>query len=191
MSWKGESRRHSLARKGIKTANPKMIAMGDSRTKSDASPYFEMDLSLYNLPFIVDLHEEPEYNDRRREKTHEVILMTVDEYLEAIEVAKPKSIQIHIHDFKTDPIMKDMEKGDKFSMPFLEYDFTYGSPTFRQEGIHRSVASRKLGQNLIPVVVVYPSTVAKHRKVRNLMSDFIVGSIDKTKIRTKEQRRQE
>ena len=29
MSWKGESRRHSLARKGIKTANPRSYSKGE------------------------------------------------------------------------------------------------------------------------------------------------------------------
>jgi len=190
MSWKGESRRHSLARKGIKTAQQPMIASAMNRSQSDTSPYFDMDLSEHNLPFIADLHEDPEYNDRRRERTHEVILMTSDEYLQAIDVgSKGRSIQIH--DFKLDPIKEDMEKGDKFSMPFLEYDMGYSKPILRQEGIHRAVASKEMGHELIPVVVVYPSTIGKYRKVSMLMSDLIAGTIDKTKIRSKEQRRQE
>ena len=35
MGWKGQSRRHSLARKGIKTVQPKVIAKGHINTEDE------------------------------------------------------------------------------------------------------------------------------------------------------------
>ena len=190
--WKGESRRHSLARKGIKTGDSSIKNIkckGEIVTPSNASPFFEYDLSKHNLPIIRDLFEDPEYNDRRRNRTYDVILMTTDEYLDAIRFGSKQKIQVL--DFKLNPIIKDMEKGDKFSMPFLEYDMSYGKPFLRQEGIHRTIASKDLGYELIPVVVIYPSTVADYRKISYMISDDIKSKLDKTKIRSHEERRQD
>jgi len=48
MGWKGESRRHSLSRKGIKTAERRMVAKGNDRIKNDNYSY-----SINNNPYLI------------------------------------------------------------------------------------------------------------------------------------------
>lgn len=191
--WHGDSRLHSLARKGISTAQGCKGTIKRSRgieqMPSNISPYFDLDLSNHTLPFIQDLHEEPEYNDRRRQHTHQVIYLTTDEYLEAIKIGTKQSI--YIGDEKLNPILKDMKKGDKFSLPYLEYRMGFSKARLGQEGIHRSMASKQLGHDVIPVIVIYPSTVEKFDEIKHLFSSKVLNSIDKSKIRTHEQRRRE
>ena len=193
--WKGESRRHSLARKGIATLDSKKFNVSKFIAEGKASPYFEIDLSKYDVPFVVDLYEDPEYNDRKREITYEVIFMTTDEYIDAIKHGDSRELKVF--DFKLDPIKKDMSKGHKFPMPYLEYAWSYGlfydelKPHFRQEGIHRSIASKELGYEHIPVIVIYPTTIEKFNVVRGRMSNNILNSINMSKVRTEEERQKE
>ena len=86
MTWKGESRRHSLARRGIKTTGRPLRSNGELRFPEDIdratqraimergfSPYFELDLTKYNLAFISMMAEDPRYYDRRKEKAFDVL----------------------------------------------------------------------------------------------------------------------
>ena len=204
MGWKGESRRHSLARKGIATSGiPKIStsfrytdANADRVVKGKISPIFELDLSDYNLPFIVNLHENPEYHDRRKGKAYEVIVMNVDKYLEAC-VQGSRDGEIYIEQDKIKRIEKGVAKGNKLPMPYLEYSAFYSEhadkmkASFGQEGIHRAVVSKSMGHNWIPVVVIYPSEVDNFEIAKDKMSWTVSRSIDMSKVRTEEERRKE
>ena len=198
--YHGHSREHGLHSKGIKTKSsgckpqPKSrVSRGLEDRPNNASPYFDYDLSNYNFPFIRDIYEEQEYNDRINERTHEVIFITTDEYLKAIKEAK--DVDPYVFEKKVEAIKKDMEKGDRFAMPYLEYRVLYwdGKPssTFGQEGIHRAIASKQLGHEVIPVVVIYPSTKEKFDVVHKNISVKVLLKLDLSKVRTHEERRQE
>lgn len=52
MAWKGDSRRHSLARKGIKTAKPKLTCKGKRKYTEEeliAMDIDELDLKAFNI----------------------------------------------------------------------------------------------------------------------------------------------
>lgn len=196
MGWKGESRRHSLSRKGIKTAQSKgniKRAKGLENTPSNISPYFDLDLSNYNFRFIRDIYEDPEHNDRINERTHEIIFITTDQYLDAIKKGRGDE-EIYFSQSKIDKLKMDMIKGDKFAMPYLEYSVLYwdGKPksSFGQEGIHRAVASKQLGHDTIPVVVIHPTTKEKFDIVNYDMTIKVLFELDGRKINTHEERKQ-
>jgi len=93
MAWKGESRRHSLARKGVKTAKPRMRASGKKEFGNALSPEgkallksegFSEDYIIFiwksemdsppNVPhymtidFVLDSEMRKEYNELREDE---------------------------------------------------------------------------------------------------------------------------
>lgn len=53
---------------------------------------------------------------------------------------------------KVEQYAKDMAKGDRFPLPFLDFSGSFGP--FAQEGLHRAFAAKDLGMPEIPVMMV-------------------------------------
>lgn len=172
--WKGESHRHRLAGMGINT-NDRMIIF--SSNGQPRNKYFKMDTGL---PIHQNMMENSEYFRKNKEIQWKIIWITADEYEEAISKGfKEESMLLrrkyipdaqirqrilpeHLEKIKN--IMIKLEKeGSGIAMPHLRYSTHYGynsdikKPYFDQEGHHRAVASKELGEEMIPVFIEYPT----------------------------------
>lgn len=132
---------------------------------------FKMDTEI---PNVEEPFEKPEYFSRKvfgtkKGKKVSVEEMSVDEYFDkvAAEWAKNddpivrgitgKQLQDLIgRDPSVKQYTKNMQDGDKFPMPHLDYVGQSGDlyKIFNQEGLHRSLAAKRAGYDRIPVKVV-------------------------------------
>ena len=199
--WRNESRRHSLARYGIKTANgklrynrttdPEVISASE---RKGIPPFFRMDIENYNFPFIARIYEDPEYFDRREGKVMDIVMMPVDAYHDAVIMGNNLDGMV-FSDEKIKSIKQGIAEGNKFYIPYLEYSTMHYDgklkPYFGQEGNHRALVSKELGYPYIPVIVVYPSKLKEFEVARDLMTGQVMLSIDMNKVRTDEERREQ
>jgi len=188
--WHNESHRHRLASMGIST-NDRMIIF--SSNGQPENKYFKMDTGL---PVHQDMMDNPEYFRKNKEIQWKIIWITADEYEEAISkgfkeesmVLRNKYIpdseirhrisEEHLEKIKN--IMINLEKqGDGIDMPNLRYSTHYGyrsetkKPYFDQEGHHRTVASRELGEEMIPVFIEFPTEINDIELVKQYMTNKI------------------
>lgn len=188
--WRNESHRHRLAGMGIKTSN-NMIVFSSSGLSENK--YFKLDTGL---PVHQNMMENPEYFRKNKGIQWKIIWLTSDEYEDAIEkgfreesrllrgeIIPIQEIRERIlpeHLEKIKGIMVDLEnKGEGIEMPNLRYSTHYGyrseikKPFFDQEGHHRAVASRELGENLIPVFIEYPTDQEDIELIEQYMTEDI------------------
>ena len=183
MGWKGESRRHSLSRKGIKTNidDTKRLSVRNfvARGNNDLidNPFFTQERNT--VPHLA----EPKYYEKYKNQKFTIIYMTISEYEEAIKKGfdnkQISDIRSRIKPESVEWIKSDIMRGNKYSPPSLYYYATeYSgdiSGTFGQEGHHRAVASEELGKSIIPVMVLYP---ARHtEEVTKFMTSKVRGEL--------------
>lgn len=165
--WHRESRRHSLARRGIRTVPGNMRSRGEPKDIIN-HPYFQA--FKKNIPHLL----EPSYYADWKNERFKIVYMPVKEYENAIRLgfwkdqgirrANNDELRKRLFRENIDYIKKDMLLGNKWTPPQLYYkvycehgdsDECYAS--FGQEGHHRAVASEELGERIIPVMIVYPT----------------------------------
>ena len=170
--WKGESRRHSLARKGIKTGKANGgYAKGQEMTPTE-HPYFNLD--KHDIPNVIEFMVNTDYWNEKRDMDYKIVWMPVEEYEKAIEKGFNKDLFWSGKEQLDYPIrdritgehlakIMDIMESNKMPMPFISYwvhnkfeEPSYKKINFGQEGHHRAVASGELGEPIIPVVVIYP-----------------------------------
>lgn len=179
--WKGESRRHSLSRKGIKTNVDKtkrlsvrnFVARGN--TDLVENPFFTQERNT--VPHLA----EPKYYEKYKNQKFTIIYMTVSEYEEAIlkgfDNENTIDIRSRIKPENVEWLKKEMVGGKKSSPPSLYYYSRKGlsgddySGSFGQEGHHRAIASEELGEPIIPVMILYP---ARHT---DLVTKFMTSKV--------------
>ena len=169
MTWKGESRRHSLARKGIKTANGqcKMNFHYDQN-----SIFNEINSELNRLMGI-------NFNDIKYNMKIKKINMTLEQYNECINKAH-NEIYGSDHYFEYIPESKNIDhinkkvlSGNIFNTPYLFYhklvepidqsldpeDNFWINYAFIQEGFHRLYVSEQHGCKSVEVIVIYDKNI--------------------------------
>jgi len=187
MSWKGESRRHSLARRGIRTVARNMRSKGEMRDIIN-HPYFQAFKS--DIPHLID----PEYYAEWKNQKFKIVYMPVEEYENAIRLGFWKYDGVYSSDNtdlrkrlskeNIDYIKRDMLSGNKWTPPQLYYKVycEFGEPddcqsSFSQEGHHRAVASEELGESLIPVMIIYP-TEEYQDETKEFMTPYIREALE-------------
>jgi len=166
--WHNESHRHRLAGMGIKTARGSYDGIEFPDRDILDHPFFEMYKSA--TPHM----NEPKYYEEYKAQKLKIVYMTVREYEEALRLGfwkdggdykkdivelreriKPDSLEFQKH---------TMLRGEKTFPPSLFYRMDGGtsktvqreSGSFNQEGHHRAVASEEMGEEIIPVAIIYP-----------------------------------
>jgi hypothetical protein len=74
------------------------------------------------------------------------------------------------NDDRTSKYTAAMKKGDKFSMPWLQYFIVSG-----QDGNHRAFAALKAGYDMIPVSVTYPTDHDFPSSMNNIVKSIILN----------------
>jgi len=138
--------------------------------------YFQLDTGL---PFSTMYSDEPlevchkvtkrEYARFEKGKEGTIEYISPDDYIDKCAEGFNKSrkeILLQRDEKVVDRLVKLLKKGTKLYMPFLDY---VGG--FDQEGLHRAMASKQLGIESIPVLVIkkadYTSDeLADYRKKR-------------------------
>ena len=162
--------------------------------KTKSCPRFKF--NTYDVPFIADIMENPEYQARAKGRRLKVVWMSPVEYDEAIthgfrakckdkdDLCWKRQIRARISQDNLDKIKKLM-RTRPFNMPYLEYSHWVDGwhPDeehigFSQEGHHRMVAAEQLGAKKIPVVVVFPSRHVEFQKLIPLMSNKVRGELE-------------
>jgi len=172
--WVQESTRHSLAAKGIETGrkilkhiSTKTLQEPDSK-EQNLQPFAlehknvkEGHGESFQYEVLGQFYPEEEhgaaYQKYYKGRVATIEWMSPDEYIERIE----KGIQETHSDYKFKPeerinietidkLVNAMKNGDKFAMPWLEYE---NGKYAGQEGIHRAYAAKQFGAKEIPVVV--------------------------------------
>jgi len=177
--WRNESHRHSLSARGIKTV-PRKNFMGSRGVPS--SRFFKF---YTNIPMYDEILDNPVYFREQKGYTGEIVWMSPDEYIEAVdkgfrgtmssdEVKRVEDRIIPKYVETAKAVMLELEDEGKVAMPLLDYGFRNGfrgiRPDFNQDGHHRAVASKLLGEELIPVFVKYPSDKEKFGIVMNYIT---------------------
>lgn len=178
--WRRESHRHSLSARGIRTV-PRKMFLG-SRGEQ-VSSFFKLDTGI---PKHQEMMDNPEYFREQKGILWKIVWLSPDEYVDAIDVGFTEGgrrdvgygdVSQRLTDAHVEKIMGVMagleELGEKIDMPFLRYDVYRGKPYFSQEGHHRVVASKLLGEELIPVFVEYPVDESERR----LLSEYMMSTI--------------
>jgi len=75
-------------------------------------------------------------------------------------------------------ILEKMKSGIKFHMPVLEYEERRGEVYFAQEGRNRALASEEVGEQTIPVLVVYPSDPQSRLKAAKAMTNAVSTKLE-------------
>ena len=86
-----------------------------------------------------------------RDYSSEVVNISPDDYLKLVADLQNTSYEqqlSYIDNNKVKRYMNDMSNGDRFPMPYINY------ATKDQEGRHRALASKRLGDDTIPVLIV-------------------------------------
>jgi len=174
--WRNESHRHSLSAKGIRTV-PRKFFM--SSWGVPTSRFFKLDTGI---PMQQEMMDNPDYFREHKGVEWKIVWLSPDDYIEAIDVGFSEGGRRDVgysdvsqrlskgHIEKIMGIMAGLEElGKKMDMPYLRYDVYRGKPYFSQEGHHRVVASRLLGEERIPVFVEYPADEEEFDMVREHM----------------------
>lgn len=114
-----------------------------------------------------------------------VVLLTPDEYLEAVKIKQPK----HPLDFRKIRKLEELYKmGVKFEIPYIKYgsvdiDEESDRNTFKQEGYHRCIIAKDKKIDKIPVIISYRDNDESIPKfIKNKLNDF---NFDKKEIYNK------
>jgi hypothetical protein len=123
--------------------------------------------------------KDPKYFREEKGLEGKIIHISPDDYMKACAIgrtAEPSwsswSIeQEHdaINPRLVDDYSEDMKKGDKFPMPVLYYVVHDMNVYTGQEGRHRAMAAKKLGDTKIPTLLVYPTNPEEYNKVLPLI----------------------
>lgn len=130
------------------------------------SPILPFDLSLESMPPVYQqMRDNRSYYEVRKGVAFKIAMISPDDYLDAIHLGfKVRSgmdeSKIFSHE-RVNEYAQQMQAGDKFPLPTLEYKWRYGfsgNPYvgFSQEGHHRALAAKQIGLGLIPVFIEYP-----------------------------------
>lgn len=195
--WYGNSQKHSLASRGIKSSldiryskgtEPEVISVLE---RKGIPEFFRTDIENYNFSFISDIYKNPE-NYLRRGKTLDIVMMPVSAYIRAVEMGNNLDY-IDFMESKIESIEEGIEDGAKFHIPYLEYSVLYWDgkpyPRFGQEGLHRAYVSKKRGYSYIPVILVYPAEEEEFKITRKDMTGTVILSVDMDKVKTEEERK--
>jgi len=184
MAWHKESHRHRLASMGISTSDK---ASGIIKFKDENlldHPFFEMYKSA--TPHM----NEPKYYEEYKAQKLKIVYMTVEEYEEAIRLGFWKGggdykenineLRARIKPDSLEFQKRVMLRGEKTFPPSLYYRMEGGtsitskreSGSFNQEGHHRAVASEQLGEEIIPVAIIYPP-----EKYRHIIEEYMTPHI--------------
>lgn len=186
--WHNHPHEHALAARGIPTRGRAFSCRGER-----LSTYFHMDTGM---PVHRNMMENPEYFRERKGISWEIVWMSPDEYVQAIDRGFRHGRREHGYDDisqrlapshleKIQATMEELvEGGEKMDMPSLRYyvslDMNYENPHpyFSQEGHHRAVAAKELGEALIPVFVEYPTDLDEIAMVWGHMTGPIKEGLD-------------
>jgi len=190
--WRGHPREHAMAARGISSRN-----ISYQTRAEPSSDYFRLDTGM---PIHQNMMENPEYFREHKGIEWKIVWMSPDQYERAIdkglrseaelegkeadfEDVSQRIVPSHLEEIER-LMMKLEGEGKKIDMPSLRYA-TYVNryhpeepkPFFTQEGHHRTVAARNLGENLIPVLVEFPSDPRERILAEQLMTATIRGAI--------------
>jgi len=100
-----------------------------------------------------------DYHRDRKKKEGVLQWMSPDAYIDACKegfrsVGETGNIESGRDPAIVDKYAKMMQDGVKFHLPILDYRGYHGEMDFSQEGLHRVMAARQLGDERIPVAVL-------------------------------------
>ncbi len=174
MSWRNDPIRHGLASRGVETVSD-MKSYGESelepRTEFEEKYFFNHigeeeekiwkkfphDIKKYFLPLpnfsiYYDMINKPEYFERAKGKTYDIVLMNPERYKDlVIEGFGYGQRGWATTENRVDELKEIVEEGERFPMLSLDYS----GNSFNQEGRHRAELMQRLGLDKVPVFVVW------------------------------------
>ena len=122
------------------------------------STHFDITTTGMPTPDEIMFTSKDYWRDRKK-KEGVLQWMSPDAYIDACRegfrsVGEKGNIESGRDPELVDKYAKMMEDGVKFHLPTLDYRSYAGEMEFSQEGIHRAMAARQLGDERIPVAIL-------------------------------------
>lgn len=177
--WHGESVRHSLASRGIRT-----VLEDKNKNKSIRNPYeeplgstekyisewsveedrekwkeFPKDTKQFfmassDLPMILEMRAKPEYFEEKKGILSDLVLMSSNRYkdlvIEGFDGDQYRAWDGAVNENHLEKLIEIIERGEKFPPLYLKYKDGY----FNQEGRHRAELMKRLGVSKVPVIII-------------------------------------
>lgn len=133
--WHRESKRHSLAARGIRTGHKRLFK------KTTDVPYYDQGM------------QNKDYMKRAKQKKFKIKYMSPKKYIKEagkIQKSDEETQRKMIVPELVDKYHQRSESGERMPMPYLDYS----EGTRGQEGRHRVAVAEKMGAKEVPVLVV-------------------------------------